>query len=207
MHATDLVNHYGPLLIFGNVLVEQLGLPVPALPTLVVAGALAAEGRLSPFAALGAAVAACALADTLWFLLGRRHGATMVRTVCRMSAYPDRCASFAGTLFRRWGLPSLLIGKFMPGFAFIGPPLAGASGAKLSTFLLFATGGSVIWAGSAFWAGAIFNGAVDRAVARLAEVGTIPLAVIGVSLGIALALRLRRRALALADHADHPENA
>jgi membrane protein DedA with SNARE-associated domain len=29
-----------------NVLLDQLGLPVPAIPTLIVAGAVAAEGKL-----------------------------------------------------------------------------------------------------------------------------------------------------------------
>jgi membrane protein DedA with SNARE-associated domain len=43
----NLIVTYGLALVFANVLAEQLGLPVPALPTLVVAGALAAEGRFS----------------------------------------------------------------------------------------------------------------------------------------------------------------
>jgi membrane protein DedA with SNARE-associated domain len=43
----SLLSQYGLAMVFANVLIEQLGLPVPALPTLVVAGALATEGKLS----------------------------------------------------------------------------------------------------------------------------------------------------------------
>jgi hypothetical protein len=37
---------YGLLVVFANVFLEQLGVPIPALPTLVVAGALTARGRI-----------------------------------------------------------------------------------------------------------------------------------------------------------------
>jgi membrane protein DedA with SNARE-associated domain len=39
-----LISQYGLALIFANVFIQQLGMPIPALPTLIVAGALAAEG-------------------------------------------------------------------------------------------------------------------------------------------------------------------
>jgi membrane protein DedA with SNARE-associated domain len=42
-----LIAQYGLLLVFFNVLVEQAGVPLPAVPTLVVAGALAASGHLA----------------------------------------------------------------------------------------------------------------------------------------------------------------
>ena len=44
------IGQYGLTIVFFNVLVEQIGLPVPAVPTLVIAGALAADGQLPPAA-------------------------------------------------------------------------------------------------------------------------------------------------------------
>ena len=38
-----LVAHYGLLIVGTNVLLDQVGLPVPAMPTLIVAGAFAAQ--------------------------------------------------------------------------------------------------------------------------------------------------------------------
>src|SRR5262249_52516383 len=63
---------YGVPFVFVNVLVEQLGIPVPALPSIMVAAALASQGRLSFALVALAALSASLLADTTWFFLGRR---------------------------------------------------------------------------------------------------------------------------------------
>ncbi|KAG0732207.1 hypothetical protein G6F68_015602 [Rhizopus microsporus] len=65
-----LLEQYGGWLVFANVLVEQAGLPVPAYPMLIAAGALGgAAGWLTPWLA---ATVACLLADSLWYVAGRR---------------------------------------------------------------------------------------------------------------------------------------
>ena len=42
-----LITQYGLALVFANVLIQQMGLPIPVVPTLIVAGALAADGKFS----------------------------------------------------------------------------------------------------------------------------------------------------------------
>jgi membrane protein DedA with SNARE-associated domain len=42
-----LIQQYGLLFVFFNVLMLQAGLPVPAYPTLIITGALAATGGAS----------------------------------------------------------------------------------------------------------------------------------------------------------------
>ena len=56
-HLFLLIAEYGLVIVFANVLVDQIGLPIPAVPTLVVAGAIAADGGLPliPLFALGGA--------------------------------------------------------------------------------------------------------------------------------------------------------
>ena len=71
---TELLARHGALIVFANVLLTQLGLPLPALPTLVVAGALALEGQLSMPLVIGTAVCACLIGDLPWFVAGRRFG-------------------------------------------------------------------------------------------------------------------------------------
>jgi membrane protein DedA with SNARE-associated domain len=44
----DLITQYGLALVFANVLIQQIGLPIPAVPTLIVAGALAADALAAP---------------------------------------------------------------------------------------------------------------------------------------------------------------
>jgi membrane protein DedA with SNARE-associated domain len=50
-----LITEYGLALVFANVLLEQLGLPIPAVPALIVSGALAAAwyGGLDAWVAAG----------------------------------------------------------------------------------------------------------------------------------------------------------
>ena len=129
MHQMQsLLAEHGLLLVFGNVLLAQLGLPLPAVPMLIVAGAFAASGQLAPAAILGVTLAASLLGDLPWFLAGRRFGYRVLRTLCRIAIEPDGCVKQTETIFERWGAPSLLVAKFVPGFATVAPPLAGAMG-------------------------------------------------------------------------------
>ena len=178
----DQVARYGVAFVFGNVLLEQIGLPIPALPTLIVAGALAVRGDLSAPLALLAAVAASLLADLLWFALGRRQGYRVLRVLCRVSLSPDSCVNQTESFFLRYGLASLLFAKFVPGFSTVAPPLAGASGASVAAFMAWDAGGSLLWAGSGFVAGAIFHRAVDRVLDVLASFGGGALLLLGVGL-------------------------
>src|SRR6202034_1112363 len=68
-----LLSHGGPVL-FVVVFLEQIGLPLPAAPWLLVAGALAQGGKLSAWLAVGVTFLACIMADSIWFYLGRRSG-------------------------------------------------------------------------------------------------------------------------------------
>ncbi len=79
---------YRLLAIFANVFANQLGLPVPVIPTLVVGGALASQGSLSPIGFLVGAVSACLLADSVWFVAGRIYGSGVMKLLCRLSLTP-----------------------------------------------------------------------------------------------------------------------
>jgi membrane protein DedA with SNARE-associated domain len=188
-----LVASYGLALVFVNVLAEQLGLPIPAVPTLVVAGALAVEGRLSPLLILGAAVLASIVADAVWFELGRRQGHRILKTLCRVSLSPDTCVSQTERHFERWGLASLLVAKFVPGFSTVAPPLAGAMRARFGAFLLYDAGGALLWAGSALAAGMLFHRAIDRVLEALASIGSWALVTLGAALALFIVFKWWRR--------------
>lgn len=158
-------------LLWLNVFLEQLGVPVPAVPTLVVAGALSRDGKISSTHVMIAAVVASLLADWIWFLLGRRYGYRILATLCRISLSPDSCVRDTEQRFERWGLKSLLIAKFIPGFSTVAPPLAGVTKGSTITFLIYDTIGALLWAGSAVTAGRIFHHAIDRILAALQNLG------------------------------------
>jgi membrane protein DedA with SNARE-associated domain len=68
-----LVRH-GYLVLFASVLAQQIGVPLPSIPFIVAAGALAHTGQLSFGAALFVAFSAAMIADLVWFEIGRRRG-------------------------------------------------------------------------------------------------------------------------------------
>ena len=175
-----LVADYGLLFVFVNILALQLGAPVPGYPMLMVTGALAARGQLNIYHLLGTAVVACLLADTVWYLIGRRTGRRVLRVLCRISLSPDGCVRQTESVFTRFGPASLLVAKFVPGFASVATALAGAMHIRRGPFLLFDALGSVLWVGVGLALGWLFSPAIEdivRALARLGQWGLILLAV------------------------------
>jgi membrane protein DedA with SNARE-associated domain/rhodanese-related sulfurtransferase len=166
-----LVARHGLLLVFANVLVEQAGLPVPALPTLVVAGAFAFEGHMSMPVLLAVAIAAALAGDALWYAAGRRYGLRVLRLLCKVSLSPDACVRQTEDNYGRWGMLTLVFGKFVPGVATLAAPLAGAMGVGLPRFLLLDALGSFLWAGVAVAGGAFFHSEITAVVDAIADFG------------------------------------
>jgi membrane protein DedA with SNARE-associated domain len=143
--------------VFGVVLVEQIGLPIPAFPILIVAGAFAVDGGISWPAALAVSLLACLISDYFWFRAGRYFGKRILRLLCQISLSPDYCVSQTEDNFNRWGPKALVVAKFIPGFNTIAPPLAGALGTSNATFLGFSVAGALLWSGSGIALGAAFH--------------------------------------------------
>lgn len=188
----DLISRYGLLFVFVNVLLEQAGLPIPALPTLVLAGALAADGKLSAPLILVVAVAASFIADYPWYLAGRRLGYRALRTVCRVSVSPESCVRQTEAVFERYGLLSLVVAKFIPGYSTVAPALAGILGTRPLSFVLYNAAGAAVWAGSAIAGGVIFHRVVDRVVVALDGLGAWGLALLALGLVLYLLIRWAR---------------
>jgi len=131
------------------VLARQLCLPVPAILFLITAGTLAAEGRLHLSLVLLMGVLGCLAGDGVWFWFGRRWGSKIVRVICRLSSDPRAAALKAHRLFDQWGLRVLVVSKFVPGLDGVTPPLAGAEGAPILSFLAHDALGGLLW--SAFY--------------------------------------------------------
>ncbi|MFC5583023.1 DedA family protein/thiosulfate sulfurtransferase GlpE [Rhodanobacter terrae] len=194
-----LIAQYGLLLVFFNVLAEQAGVPVPAVPTMIVAGALAANHRLPVAAVVLAAVLACLLSDLAWYWAGRRFGSGVMRTLCRISLSPDSCVKQSELRFQRWRGRVLLVAKFVPGLSTVAPPLVGAMGLRMPTFLLLDGLGSLLWAGLAVGLGYAFAAQIDVVLAALASAGTLAFELLLVLLALYIAAKWwQRRRLLLA---------
>jgi membrane protein DedA with SNARE-associated domain/rhodanese-related sulfurtransferase len=185
---------YGYILLFAWVLVEQLGIPLPAVPILLAAGALSSQRELSFPLALAAGLAAALTADSAWFFIGRRYGHHVLRILCKLSLEPTTCVRRTQNSFGRRRAVTLVIAKFVPGLATLAPPVAGQNGMAFAPFLLFDGIGSVLWLGALLAAGRFFGDMLQRNPGLLDWVGrfSAALLVLGV-LGFFVGRVVRRR--------------
>ncbi|HEX7273232.1 MAG TPA: rhodanese-like domain-containing protein [Casimicrobiaceae bacterium] len=170
-HLVALLQQYGLGFVFLNVLALQAGLPLPAYPTLIIAGTLAAMGGSPVWQVVGAGVGAALVADTGWYAAGRRFGMRVLSTLCRMSLSQDSCVRQTESIFQRFGPASMLFAKFIPGFASVATALAGALRLNYLKFVLFDAGGAGLWVGLAVLLGFLFSDAIGTVIEKLNSLG------------------------------------
>jgi membrane protein DedA with SNARE-associated domain/rhodanese-related sulfurtransferase len=188
-----LIEQYGLLLVFANVFAVQLGAPLPVYPTLMVVGAFATGGDFSPAQVVAVAVVASLVADLAWYWAGARLGRRVLRLMCRISLSPDSCVRQSEDLYGRWGAPSLMVAKFVPGFAAIATSMAGVMRTRVPVFALYDAIGAALWSGVAVALGWIFRDAVDEVLEVLAAAGRWGLAGLAVLLAGYVALKGAQR--------------
>jgi membrane protein DedA with SNARE-associated domain/rhodanese-related sulfurtransferase len=186
-----LIEQYGLWLVFVNSLVLQIGLPVPAYPTLIVVGAITARGEITAAQAIAVAVTASLIADLLWYVCGARQGRRVLRLMCRLSLSPDSCVRQTENIYERWGPPSLMFAKFVPGFAAVATSMAGVVRTRIASFVLFDAIGAALWSGVAVALGWVFRDAVNDVLAVFEQAGRWGL----IGLAAAFALYLAVKAL------------
>ncbi|MFJ3523071.1 VTT domain-containing protein [Pseudomonas sp. NPDC090203] len=168
---------HGLLLVFVNVLLEQIGLPVPAYPTLIVTGALAMQSKPLLGAGVLVAMLACLIADALWYWAGKRYGGVLLKTICKISLSQDTCIRQGLTVYDRVGPRAMLLSKFLPGAGALVTTVAGMNATPFGVFMRYSLAGSFIWAGSALLLGMLFTDALIPMLDWLS--GYLPLAIGG----------------------------
>ncbi|MEA3113793.1 MAG: hypothetical protein QOG58_3592, partial [Caballeronia sp.] len=163
MFSHELIAQYGVLVVFLSVLGSSLGLPVPAMPTLVTVGAsitIATSTRLaavSHFASmLGAAAAGGLLGDMVWYQGGKRFGERKLRRVCSLALSRDKCLTKTERFFGQWGVRVLIVARFVPGLSLVAVPLCGAMAVRLRYFVAYDCAGVILWASVALAVGGAF---------------------------------------------------
>ncbi|MFI4891118.1 MAG: rhodanese-like domain-containing protein [Steroidobacterales bacterium] len=174
----QMASQLGLILVVGNVLLDQIGLPIPAIPTLVVAGAVAAERHWWGGELFVGAVAGCVLADVAWYVAGRLYGNRVMKMLCWISLTPDSCVSETQQRFEQWGANAIIIAKFIPGFAIIAPPLAGALHMRWPRFLTLSAIGAALWVGCFLGVGMLLQAQIDRLMPIAQQFGATLLALI-----------------------------
>jgi membrane protein DedA with SNARE-associated domain len=180
--AIEFLTRHGYAVVFGWVLGEQLGLPIPAEPVLLGAGALVGMRRLDPGAVLALAVLGSLLSDTVWYVLGRVQGGRVLGWLCRVSLEPDSCVRKTEDAFGRHGARVLVFAKFVPGLNTVAPPLAGIVGMSVWRFLVFSAAGALVWAGVFIGLGYAFSDRLERVAVAAGRLGAWLVAILVVAL-------------------------
>jgi membrane protein DedA with SNARE-associated domain/rhodanese-related sulfurtransferase len=186
-----------PVVAFVGVFAGAIGLPVPAMPTLIVVGSTLVAARdpgLILAAFLGALAGAFA-GDAAWFLTGRRFGYRVLDRLCRISLSPDTCVRRASGFFEKRGVKLLLVSRFIPGLSLVAIPIAGAGDTRFSRFTLYDMLGAALWISVGLSIGMLFYRQIDAVLTTLKQfgVGMAAIALIGLLLWVGF--RYIRRAL------------
>ena len=195
--VTQFVIRHSSFLLFAAVFAEQVGLPIPAVPVLLAAGALAGAGQMSLGMAVGLAVAACLAGDFIWYYLGRYRGRHVLNLLCRISLEPDSCIRRTETFFGRHGMWSLVLSNFIPGLGTVTPALAGLFGVSVERFLLYNSLGAFFWTVTYITPGYLFSDQLEQIAAQAAHFGGSLVALILSALALYIAYKYIRRQLLL----------
>jgi membrane protein DedA with SNARE-associated domain/rhodanese-related sulfurtransferase len=188
-----LIQQYGLGFVFINVLALQAGLPLPAYPTLIVAGALAAGGGTPAYQLVAVGVVGALIADTGWYTAGRRFGMRILSTLCRVSLSQDTCVRQTESIFQRFGPSSMLFAKFVPGFASVATALAGAIRLNYWKFVAFDAVGAALWVGVGVGLGYLFRDAVANVAAKLASMGKYGVMLVVAGFAVWISIKWFRR--------------
>jgi membrane protein DedA with SNARE-associated domain len=178
---------YGAL--FGLIVAESAGLPVPGETALLAAGLLAGSGHLALPVVVVVGAAAAIIGDNLGYLLGRRGGRALLTRGRVLKEHRHRAVVKGERFFARHGAKTVFFGRWVVGVRVVAAVLAGASAMPWRRFLVYNALGAVSWAVTVAGAAAVF-GPVGAAVvygAGLIATGAAAVAAI-------VSSRVRRRA-------------
>ncbi|WP_426285515.1 DedA family protein/thiosulfate sulfurtransferase GlpE [Luteibacter sp. E-22] len=188
-----------PFVAFLGVFAGAIGLPVPAMPTLIVVGStlVAARDPLLIIATFLGALAGAFLGDAAWFLTGRRFGYRVLDGLCRISLSPDTCVRRASGFFEKRGVKLLLVSRFIPGLSLVAIPIAGAGDTRFVRFTVYDLLGAALWVSVGLSVGMLFYRQIDAVLAILRQFGLGLATVAAIGLLVWIAFRYLRRALLL----------
>src|SRR5258705_1290039 len=163
----DAIIHHAGWFLFVWVFANQSGIPVPVVPSLVAAGALAGRGGPSCAVMLAAAASGAVGADRVWYGFGRWRGAEALSLLGRLLHRPRTCADHVEHAFRAHEVGFQFWAKFLPELNPIAAGLAGTTGVALGRYIAIASATAMAWAGMWITAGSLLADALGDVTAYI----------------------------------------
>ncbi len=135
----------GLWVLFVLVLGDSLGVPVPGDSALIIAGGLAADGRLALPAVIAVATVAAIVGDAIAFEAGRRGGRRVLERDGRFAPHRRAVLGRADRFYTRHGVFAVYFAKFVPGVRAVSAVTAGAANMPRRSFVLVNTLACLSW--------------------------------------------------------------
>ena len=195
----NLIQTYGLWVLFGVVMFESLGVPMPGETALISAALYSgATHQVDIVSVVGVAALAAITGDNFGYLIGRSIGLRLIVRYGRYIGLDERRLKVGQYLFLRHGGKIVFFGRFMAFLRAFAAVLAGANLMPWRHFLIMNALGGIVWA-SLFGFGAYFLGEEMRRLAG--PVGVLLLAA-GLSIAVAGVFFFRRHEKELAERAE-----
>jgi membrane-associated protein len=167
-----------------------VGFVLPGEIALLVGGYFSKYGPLNVWVMCIVAVAGAIAGDSVGFELGRKFGPPLRRSRVGRLVGEHRWAAVDGALHRHGG-KTVFVGRFTALLRALTPSMAGMSGMRYRTFIIWNATGGLIWGAGCVLLGYAFAKALNTVSTYLTWV---PFAVIAVIVGVLVLLHFRRRA-------------
>jgi membrane protein DedA with SNARE-associated domain len=188
-----LFEEWGLPLVFGAVFLEQIGPPIPSGPLLIIAGALAIDGRVSLLSVADVAWVASMLGKIALYVVGGHYGRQAMDALCRLSVSPNSGVGKTDRRFERWGPALLIFAEFLPGVRTLAPALAGAEKLRPAPFLLFSALGAALWTALYLGIGLVFRKQIGGGLVLVERSGKFAIALIATAALMYFAVKWWRR--------------
>lgn len=197
------------LTVLGVVGIESLGIPLPGEVVLVTATLLSTRPELgvSPVWVALAALVGAVVGDSIGFAIGRRYGITLLHAAGRRfpKHFGPAHVGLAERAFERWGVLTVIVGRFIALLRILAGPLAGALRMPYAKFMPANVVGGLLWTVGTTAAVYALGVAAEVWLKRFSWGGLAVAVVIGLTVGLLLKKRLVAMLAAAARADTQPE--
>ena len=186
------LDHYGYWALFGAILLEDFGMPVPGETLLIASALLASQGEMHLVPLLLIAWAAAVTGDNIGYAIGRFGGRKLVFRYGSYVLISEQRLQKAEGFFRRYGGAVVVGARFLTVLRQLNGIVAGTVKMNWRRFVIYNILGAALWV--SFWT-MLFYKLGEKAFRYGAGFKTLQYFLLGglVAAALALAVHLLRR--------------
>jgi membrane protein DedA with SNARE-associated domain len=176
----NIAREYGYWAVFGGILLENTGIPIPGETITLVGGFLAGSGELNYWLVLGSAIVGAVIGDNFGYWVGFYGGWSLLTRVSRLFRIKEEQLFEVRDQFAQNAAKAVILGRFVALLRIFAGPLAGTVRMPYFQFLLCNFSGAALWAfvtiSVAYFAGTLVP--IETLMTGMAQFGLVVLVII-----------------------------